>query len=85
MWVATARAMYNVDLEIRATDRKGLLAEITAQVDDSRINIVTFSSRTTKEKVAIINLVLEIDDIEQMNRLIKKMHRIQGINDVYRK
>ena len=84
-WVATARAMYNVDIEIRATDRKGLLAEITTQLDDARINIVTFSSRTTKEKVAIINLVLEIDDIEQMNRLIKKFHRIQGINDVYRK
>lgn len=84
-WIATARAMYNVDIEVRATDRKGLLAEITAQVDDSRINIVTFSSRITKEKVAIVNLVLEIDDIEQMNRLIKKLQKIQGINDIYRK
>ena len=84
-WVATAKAMYKVDIEIRATDRKGLLAEITIQLDDARINIVTFSSRTNKEKVAIINLVLEIDDIEQMNRLIKKFHRIQGVNDVYRK
>ena len=84
-WVATARAMYNVDIEVRATDRKGLLAEITAQVDDSRINIVTFSSRTTKEKVAIVDLVLEIDDIEQMNRLIKKLQKIQGISDIYRK
>ncbi len=84
-WVATSRAMYNVDIEVRAVDRKGLLHEITEQVDDSRINIVTFSSRTTKDKIAIINLVLEIDDIEQMNRLIKKLHRIQGITDIYRK
>jgi len=84
-WNETSKSSYKVDLEIRSIDRKGLLADITAIVDDSRINIVTFSSRTTKDKMCIVNLVLEIDDIEQMNRVIKKMHRIQGVTDVYRK
>ncbi|MHB1393133.1 MAG: RelA/SpoT family protein [Clostridia bacterium] len=83
-WNSQTKVSYNADLEVRATDRKGLLAEITTIIDESKVNINAFHSRTTKDKMAIINFILEISDIEQLNKLIRKFRKIEGVIDVYR-
>jgi len=83
-WSSQTKESYNADVEIRANDRKGLLAEITSIIDESKINISAFHSRTTKDKMAIINFILEITDIEQLNKLIRKFRRIEGVIDVFR-
>ena len=83
-WNSQTKESYNADVEIRATDRKGLLAEITAIIDESKINITSFHSRTTKDKMAIINFILEIHDVEQLNKLIRKFRKIDGVMDVFR-
>lgn len=83
-WNSQTKVSYNADVEVRATDRKGLLAEITTIIDESKINISAFHSRTTKDKMAIINFILEINDIEQLNKLIRKFRKIEGVMDVFR-
>ncbi len=83
-WNTQTKVSYNADVEVRATDRKGLLAEITTIIDESKVNIGSFHSRTTKDKVAIINFILEINDIEQLNKLIRKFRKIEGVIDVFR-
>lgn len=83
-WNAETKVSYNADVEIRAYDRKGLLAEITNIVDDSKININSFYSRTTKERMAIVNFILEIHDVDQLNKLIRKFKKIEGVVDVFR-
>lgn len=83
-WSAATKNSYNADVEVRAYDRKGLLVEITTIIDESKININSFYSRTTKDKMAIINFVLEIHDVEQLNKLIRKFKKIEGVVDVFR-
>ncbi len=83
-WNTRTKVSYNADVELRAHDRKGLLAEITSIVDDSKININSFHSRTSKDRMAIINFVLEITDIEQLNKLIRNFRKIEGVIDVFR-
>ncbi|MGI6584462.1 MAG: bifunctional (p)ppGpp synthetase/guanosine-3',5'-bis(diphosphate) 3'-pyrophosphohydrolase [Gracilibacteraceae bacterium] len=83
-WNSQTKESYNADVEVRAADRKGLLAEITAIIDESKININAFHSRTTKDKIAIINFILEINDVEQLNKLIRKFRKIEGVLDVFR-
>jgi GTP diphosphokinase / guanosine-3',5'-bis(diphosphate) 3'-diphosphatase len=83
-WLTETKVSYNADVEIRAYDRKGLLSEITTIIDESKININSFYSRTTKDRMAIINFVLEIHDVEQLNKIIKKFKKIEGIVDVFR-
>lgn len=83
-WSSEAKVSYNADVEIRASDRKGLLAEVTSIIDESKVNINSFHSRTTKDKMAIINFILEITDIEQLNKLIRKFRKIEGVMDVFR-
>ncbi|MGE5676564.1 MAG: RelA/SpoT family protein [Pseudomonadota bacterium] len=83
-WTSQAKVSYNADVEVRATDRKGLLAEITTIIDESKVNINAFHTRVTKDKIAIINFILEINDIEQLNKLIRKFRKIEGVMDVFR-
>lgn len=83
-WSTEVKVSYNADVEIKAYDRKGLLAEITNIVDESKININSFYSRTTKDRMAIVNFILEIHDVEQLNKLIRKFKRIEGVVDVFR-
>jgi GTP diphosphokinase / guanosine-3',5'-bis(diphosphate) 3'-diphosphatase len=83
-WHTEAKVSYNADVEIQAYDRKGLLAEITTIIDESKVNIHSFYSRTTKDRMAIINFILEINDVDQLNKLIKRFKKIEGIVDVFR-
>ena len=83
-WNIQSQVSYNADLQIRANDRQGLLAEVTSIINESKINIVSFYSRTSKDKVANINFILEINDIEQLNKLIRKFRRVEGVLDVFR-
>ena len=83
-WSSQTKESYSADVEIRAMDRKGLLAEVTSIINESKINISSFHCRITKDKMAIINFILDITDIEQLNKLIRKFRRIEGVVDVFR-
>ena len=83
-WSSQTKESYSADVEIRAIDRKGLLAEVTSIINESKINISSFHCRITKDKMAIINFILDITDIEQLNKLIRKFRRIEGVVDVFR-
>lgn len=83
-WNIKSLVSYNADLQIKANDRQGLLAEITSIINENHINIVSFYSKTSKDRIANISFILEINDIEQLNKLIKKFKRIEGVMDVYR-
>ena len=83
-WNTKSLVSYNADLQIKANDRQGLLAEITSIINESKINIVSFYSRTSKDKIANISFILEINDIEQLNKLIKRFKKLEGVVDVYR-
>jgi len=83
-WNTQSSVSYNADVQVRANDRQGLLAEITSIINENKINIVSFYSRTSKDRIANINFVLEINDIDQLNKLIRRLRRIEGVIDVFR-
>lgn len=83
-WETSQHASYLSNIQILANDRSGLLADITNSISDSKISLRGMNTRTTKEKVAIINVTLEITDTEQLNRMIKKLHKINSVFEVKR-
>ncbi|MCK9217617.1 MAG: bifunctional (p)ppGpp synthetase/guanosine-3',5'-bis(diphosphate) 3'-pyrophosphohydrolase [Firmicutes bacterium] len=83
-WNTKSMVSYNADLQIKANDRQGLLAEITSIINENQINIVSFYSKTSKDRIANISFILEINDIEQLNKLIKRFKKLEGVMDVYR-
>ncbi|WP_246566701.1 RelA/SpoT family protein [Tissierella simiarum] len=83
-WDFHKKASYPAEIQIKATDKSGLLTEITQKITDSDLGLLSLNARTNKEKLVIINITLEIKDIEQLRDLMRKIKRIKGVIDVYR-
>lgn len=83
-WDTSERAEYPVEIQIMATDRPGLLTNITQKINDSNLSLLSLNARTNKEKLVIINITLEIKNIAQLKELIKGIKNMKGVIDVYR-
>ena len=83
-WDEGRQISYQTEIQIIASDRKGLLSEITNVLSETKLSVTAVNARTNKEKIAIINLTVEIINIEQLDKLINKIRSMQGVIDVYR-
>ncbi|WP_130806778.1 RelA/SpoT family protein [Senegalia massiliensis] len=83
-WAQEDKTSYQAEIQVKGTDRPGLLSEITILLSEANLFVSSLNARTNKEKLAIINLTLEIKDINQLNNLMKRLKRIRGVLDVYR-
>ena len=83
-WETSGDESYLSEVQILADDHDGLLAEITNKISAEKISLKGMNARTTKEKTAIINVILEIMDTEQLERIIKKLSDIKGVFEVSR-
>ncbi len=76
---------YNVDIQILSNDRTGLLSDIVKEVTTQKINIMGVNTRTSKDRIATIDMTLEVHDIEQLNKVIKQIRKIDSVYEVTRK
>lgn len=83
-WIEANKASYFAEIQIIADDRNSLLADISVAIADMDLNVTAINARTTKNKQVIINLVLEINNIKQLDKVMKQFKKIDGISDVYR-
>jgi GTP pyrophosphokinase len=83
-WYSTVDVAYKADITVMAHDRSSLLLDVTNSVTELKIPIKALNARTTKEQVTIINLTLEITNTEQLEKIIKKLRKIDSVFDVTR-
>ncbi|MDW7672388.1 MAG: bifunctional (p)ppGpp synthetase/guanosine-3',5'-bis(diphosphate) 3'-pyrophosphohydrolase [Bacillota bacterium] len=83
-WDTDAQIDFETEIQINATDRKGLLREITQILTDLKVTVNALNARTSKDQSATINIVIETKDIADLEDLMVKLKRMQGIHEVYR-
>jgi GTP pyrophosphokinase len=83
-WDGAEASSYPVDIEVEAVDRVNLLATIMNTVSEAKTNIKAVNARTTKDRRAIINLTIDIQDVEHMKRIMDLIGRVDGVRNVYR-
>lgn len=83
-WVDEYKASFSSEIQILARDRQMLLADITKAMSDMKVNVTAVNARTTKNKQVVINIMIEINDIEQLRRVIKQIEKIDNVIDAYR-
>ena len=76
---------YHVDVQVLSNDRTGLLSDIVREITTLKINIMGVATRVSKEKIATIDLTLSVQDIEQLNKVIKQIKRVDSVYEVTRK
>lgn len=84
-WYNNDKTTYNVDIEIYANDRSGLLADIITEVGNTKSKLMAVSSRATKEKIAVTELTVEVENIDQLNKILKAIRKVDSVYEVKRK
>ncbi len=80
-----ARAItYPVKLTILCDDRPGILKELTAIISDDGTNIRGVDSKSDDEGGAVVEFVVEAEDVRHLTKLVTNMRRIPGVRDVQR-
>lgn len=83
-WTGEHTTDFLADIQIEANDRHGLLAEITTIISNSKTPVKSINARTNKNQIAVINFTIQVNDIEQLEKVMKDFRKIAGVIDVYR-
>ncbi len=84
-WYDEIKGSYTAEIEIFSTDRNGLLKDILKQIDNSKAKLMGLNSRTTKERIAVINLTVETINIDELNKLMNSLNNVNSVYEVKRK
>ncbi|MDO5713196.1 MAG: bifunctional (p)ppGpp synthetase/guanosine-3',5'-bis(diphosphate) 3'-pyrophosphohydrolase [Tissierellia bacterium] len=83
-WDTGESGSYSAEIEVRAVDKSNVIGDIANRINDSKVELTSLSAKTTKDNVLIINIILEIHNIEELGRLIKKLKKIKNVLEAYR-
>jgi len=86
-WVRTAEDTFAVRLTAYADDRPGILSHLTSVVFQEGSNIKALEAQPDEQRgegSAIINVLLDVKDKKQLERVLAAVRRISGIRDVER-
>jgi RelA/SpoT family (p)ppGpp synthetase len=84
-WLQIEPQQYLAPITIVARDRAGLLRDVAAVVADSGINMTAVTSSTNaSSQRAVITATLEIESIDQIDRIFKRLRQVKNVVSVNR-
>ena len=83
-WANSANTSYTANVQVISLDRKGLLSEITIMMHDLDMVMSGINAKIDKNGIAVVNISIEISDIEELNKLMKKLKNLEDIIEVKR-
>ncbi|MDQ7829168.1 MAG: bifunctional (p)ppGpp synthetase/guanosine-3',5'-bis(diphosphate) 3'-pyrophosphohydrolase [Armatimonadota bacterium] len=83
-WESLQNGSYPVEVEVEAFDRVGLLKDVLAAIAESRTNVVSVNARVRKDKVAIVNIVLDVHNLEQLRSVVQRVSQVSDVFNVER-
>lgn len=79
------KSSYTVDIEIFANDRTGLLADIIKELSNQKTKLIAVSARANKEKIAITDVTVEVENLDELNKVLKALRKVDSVYEVNRK
>lgn len=83
-WDISIDDVYNVSLEVQASDRAGLLSDIMMILSETKTNANTVNAKVLKNKMATITISLNISNINQLENIMTKIRRVKDVYSVHR-
>jgi GTP pyrophosphokinase len=75
---------YPVKITVYCDDRTGMLKELTAVISDDNTNIRGVDIHHEENGEAVIEFVVEAEDLRHLNRMVLGIRRVQGVRTVQR-
>ena len=76
--------LYNTEIVIYATNRTGVLTDISRIFTENKIDITSMNVRTSKKNTATISIGFETHGVEQLRVLVQKLRNVESVMDIER-
>ncbi|MEG0074018.1 MAG: bifunctional (p)ppGpp synthetase/guanosine-3',5'-bis(diphosphate) 3'-pyrophosphohydrolase [Clostridia bacterium] len=83
-WKEKAKSSYNAKLRVRANDRKGVVSDLLNELASEKIKVASISARQTQDKECVIDLEINIESLERLQKAQKVIKKVDSIFDVRR-
>jgi guanosine-3',5'-bis(diphosphate) 3'-pyrophosphohydrolase len=81
---ASRAQRYPVKITVYCDDRTGMLKELTAVISDDNTNIRGVDIHHEDSGEAVIEFIVEAEDLRHLNRMVLGIRRVQGVRTVQR-
>jgi GTP pyrophosphokinase len=83
-WAPTGESVFLVAIQVEALDRARLVADVTTELSDHHVKILSSSVTTTREQTVISRFTFEMGDPKHLGDVLRAVRSIDGVYDVYR-
>ncbi|HEV2087862.1 MAG TPA: bifunctional (p)ppGpp synthetase/guanosine-3',5'-bis(diphosphate) 3'-pyrophosphohydrolase, partial [Cryptosporangiaceae bacterium] len=83
-WAPTAGSTFLVAIQVEALDRRRLLSDVTRVLSDEKVNILSATVSTTRDRVAVSKFTFEMADPKHLGHLLRVVRNVEGVYDAYR-
>lgn len=84
-WADQVDERYETDIVLTAKDRAQLVVDIMTALTAMKIPVTSINARRYKNGNDAINISIEVKDLNQLKAVTRKLHLIQGVEQVTRK
>lgn len=83
-WDTATSDKYSATIIITCLQRIGLLADVSQQIANMKVNIVGLTTRDTKDGRSIIEMIVQVESIEHLKSIASKIEKVEGVISVER-
>ncbi|GAA2985635.1 GTP pyrophosphokinase [Actinokineospora diospyrosa] len=83
-WAPSESSVFLVAIQVEALDRHRLLSDVTKVLADEKVNILSASVTTSRDRVAVSRFSFEMGDPKHLGHVLKAVRSVEGVYDVYR-
>ncbi|MDP1646562.1 MAG: bifunctional (p)ppGpp synthetase/guanosine-3',5'-bis(diphosphate) 3'-pyrophosphohydrolase [Thiobacillus sp.] len=82
-WVLDAGAAFEVDIQLKAFDRQGLLRDISDVIAKDKLDVLRVNTESRGE-YAYMQLTVRVKELQQLSRLLARLQHVQNVIEVGR-
>lgn len=83
-WDTATSDKYSATITVTCLKRMGLIADVSQQIANMKVNIVGLTTHDTKDGRCIIEVTVQVEGIEHLKSLASKIEKVQGVISVER-
>ena len=83
-WSNSEASKFEAEIQIKAVYRRGIINDITHIIAMDKVSLNGISAKKGKDNVVSVNLLVEVNNIDALNTLMKKIKSIPGVENIYR-
>ena len=84
-WFNDVDSSYNVEIEILANERNGLLSDIIKQIASVKTRLIAVNSKVNRDKTVNTEVTVEVENLDDLNNVLKSLRKIDNVFEVSRK